>query len=89
MSDAIMGGSNSASMSSAPPDAANPLTAAAVASSSHANTATSSSKVGSLEDLKEKAPKVYKAIMESIGEMMRRDMQHHQERLKKIIRDKE
>jgi len=66
------------------PSASNATTAGAAAMS---NTAvTGSTKIKSMADFKNKAPKVYKMMMDSIQEMMRRDMQHHQERLKKAIK---
>ena len=46
----------------------------------------SSSTVSSLNDLKEKAPKVYKAMVMGIAQNICNEMQHSQERLKKTMK---
>lgn len=66
------------------PSASNAITAGAVASSN--STATIGTKLNSLADLKKKAPELYEKMMQGIAMSVCRDMQHHQERLKKMMR---
>ncbi|MBA2726859.1 MAG: hypothetical protein H0U49_01635 [Parachlamydiaceae bacterium] len=67
------------------PSAADPTTAGAAASS-NTPVVNSSTKISSLADLKTKAPKVYNMMMQSLVEMVRRDLQNHAENLKKAYR---
>lgn len=46
-----------------------------------------STKVSSVTDLKEKAPKVYDAMLMSIAQFITNEMYHHQEELKKLMRE--
>ena len=71
------------------PSSANPLTAGAVATSNPNSTSglTMSSKISSLAELKKKAPDVYNQMMQGIGMEICREMQAHQERLKKLMRE--
>ncbi|SCA62609.1 hypothetical protein SCG7086_AB_00450 [Chlamydiales bacterium SCGC AG-110-P3] len=48
--------------------------------------ANSSTMIGSLAELKEKAPDLYKATLKSVAGNIIAQMQRHKERLKKIIR---
>lgn len=68
------------------PSASNPTTAGAAASM-NTPVVSSKTKINSLADLKKKAPKVYNQMMLSIQEMVRRDLQRHQQNLKKALRD--
>lgn len=68
------------------PSASNATTAAAVASTHGQAQVNSASKINSMDDLRRKAPKVYNMMMQSLMESVRRDMQKHQERLKKAYR---
>lgn len=63
------------------PSASDPTTAGAVASSNDASSAT---KVQSLQELKEKAPKVYKAILQGIAVNICNKMKDSEDRLKKL-----
>jgi hypothetical protein len=46
-----------------------------------------STPITSLADLKDKAPEVYKAMMEGIAQNIINKMNDHQERLKKLMRE--
>lgn len=46
----------------------------------------SSGTVSNMADLKEQAPEVYKAMMQGVAMNICREMQHHQARLKEIMR---
>lgn len=65
------------------PDA---ITAGAIAQT-HGGEVTSKTMIGSIEDLKKKAPEVYKKMMEGIAMNIVGEMRHHQERLKKLMRE--
>jgi hypothetical protein len=65
------------------PDAA---TAGAIAQT-HGGEYTSSTVIKNIEDLKRKAPKLYNEMMKSIGMDICHEMQHHQERLKQMMRE--
>lgn len=72
----------------APPSSSNPATAAAVASvHASAGEANSNTRVNSLEDLKKKAPDLYKKMMEGIAMHICGEMREHQARLKKLMRE--
>lgn len=45
--------------------------------------------INSLADLREKAPKVYNAMMQGIAMNVTNDMKHHQEELKKLQKEYE
>lgn len=47
---------------------------------------TAATKISSLQDFKEKAPKVYDATILAIAQNITNDMKHHQDRLKEIMR---
>ena len=47
---------------------------------------TNTSKISSLQDLKNKSPKVYNAMMQSTAMAVCNQMQHSQDRLKKVMR---
>lgn len=47
----------------------------------------SSTHVNSLSELRTKAPKVYNAMMQGIAMDICNDMKHHQDRLKKLVRE--
>jgi len=69
------------------PSSANALTAGAVASSNAPANLTSSTTINSLADLKKKAPQLYQQMMQGIGMSICNDMQHHQDRLKELMRE--
>ena len=50
------------------------------------DTETAATKISSMEDFKEKAPKVYDATILAIAQNITNEMRHHQERLKEIMR---
>lgn len=50
---------------------------------------TSATTISSLADLEKKAPKVYKAMLQGIAMNICNQMQHNQERLKKLMREGE
>ncbi len=62
-------------------------TVAAGAVSSHTGDVSSSSTVSSLADLKRKAPKVYKMMMQGIAYGMIQKMQHDQDHLTQIMKE--
>lgn len=67
-------------------------TAAKTGTDSHASSAaatgfTTSTKIDSLSALRTKAPKVYNAMMQGIAMNICNDMKHHQDRLKKLVRE--
>ena len=68
------------------PSSANPTTAGAAAQSNAPNEYTSTTKIASLDDLKNKAPKVYDAMIKGICMSIIRDMREHQEHLKEMMR---
>lgn len=79
---------------SAPPPAAataptstNALTAGAVAQSNSDTGVTSSTKINSIKELREKAPEVYQKMLEGIAMNICGKMKDHQDRLKKMMRD--
>jgi hypothetical protein len=71
------------------PSSSNALTAGAVASANAPASVTSSTKIGSLADLKKKAPEVYNEMMKGIAMSVCQDMEAHQQRQKKIMRESE
>lgn len=75
------------SESNSAPSAANPITAAAVASTHGGEQITSKTTISSLEDLKKKSPKLYQQMMMGIGMSICREMQRHQDDLKKLMRE--
>lgn len=68
------------------PTASDPTTAAAAASTNAPAGYTAATKVGSLAELRQKAPKLYKAMVLGIAQNMVNEMQHRQEELKKLMR---
>lgn len=70
------------------PSAADPTTAAAVASThTHGGEVNSNTKINSLKDLKEKAPELYNKMLESIAMHICGEMREHQDRLKRMMRE--
>lgn len=69
------------------PSASDPTTAAAAVGSNKPASQGFDGKISSLADLKKKAPKVYNMMMQSIGMGICREMEHHQARLKKLMRE--
>ncbi len=69
------------------PTASDVTTAGAIASSSGSGEPSSSTKIGSMEDLKKKAPKLYQKMMEGIAMNICNDMKHHQDHLKELMRE--
>ncbi len=86
MSDPITPVDNTNPLFHSAPTSTNATTAGGVAQS-HSAAGGGLTKINSLEDLKKKAPQVYKMMMLSLQESVRRDMQNHQEHLKKIMRE--
>lgn len=76
--------SNTQSVSPVAPSSANAATAEAAMSTNASAEATGATKISSLEDLKNKAPKVFHQMMVSLATTMISDMRKHQERLKKL-----
>ena len=70
----------------AAPSSAHAATAGAVASA-NGGEANSTTKIGSMEDLKKKAPKLYQKMLEGIAMAICNDMKEHQDRLKQLMRD--
>lgn len=68
----------------AAPSAADPTTAAAAVSTNGSPKATGNTKFSSLEDLRKKAPKVFYQMMLGIATTIIKDMNDHQERLKRM-----
>lgn len=66
------------------PAASNPTTAGAVAQSNSGG-GDMSSTISSLSDLKNKAPAVYKAMMQGIGMNICNEMKKHQDQLQELI----
>lgn len=73
----------------AAPSSAHVSTAEAVASANAPSGVTTHTKINSLQDLKKKAPQVYKMMMEGIAMNICNEMRSHQERLKKMMREGE
>lgn len=69
------------------PNAANATTAGAIASSQNSGQADSNTKIGTMEDLKKKAPELYQKMLEGIAMQICNSMKDHQTRLKKMIRE--
>jgi hypothetical protein len=76
-----------ATTTAAAPSSADAATAGASASMNTDAAATASTKFSSLEDLKNKAPKVYYQMMVSIATTMIKDMHRNDENLKKMWRE--
>ncbi len=74
--------SNVPSVSSTAPSAADPATAGAAMSTNASGEATGATKISSLADLKNKAPKVYYQMMLGLATSVISDMRTHQDRLK-------
>lgn len=72
---------------SSTPSASNALTAGAVAQSNASAETTGSTRIGSMDELRRKAPKVYQKMLEGIAMNICREMEHHQDRLKKLMRE--
>lgn len=68
------------------PSSSDPTTAGAVAQQNYA-AVSGKSKVSSLNELKEKAPEVYRAMVEGIATTICEEMKRNQEHLKKIMDD--
>jgi hypothetical protein len=90
MSDTIIN-TASESISSAPvqPSSSDPSVAAAAAAANASKDMkeTTFTKVGSLAELKEKAPEVYEKMMQGIAQNIISEMRERQERLKKLMRE--
>lgn len=72
----------------AAPSSAHAVTAGAVASANASPTdVNASTKIGSLSDLKRKAPELYQKMIEGIGMKICGEMREHQDRLKKLMRE--
>ncbi|MBA3816233.1 MAG: hypothetical protein H0X29_06885 [Parachlamydiaceae bacterium] len=69
------------------PSASDPTTAAGLVSTHGGSEANSKTKIGSLADLKKKSPKVYNLMMMGIATNICREMEHHQDELKKLMRE--
>lgn len=69
------------------PSASDPTTAAGVASMHGGKEASSSTKIDSLADLRNKSPKVYNMMMLGIATSICREMEHHQDKLKQLMRE--
>ena len=69
------------------PSSANASTAGAVASANAPASLTSASTISSMDDLKKKAPKLYNTMLQGIAMSICQDMEHHQDRLKKLMRE--
>ena len=68
------------------PSSADATTAGALAQAHGNEKVSATTKIGSLDDLKKKAPKVYDKMMQSIGMTICSEMQRHQDRLKTLMR---
>lgn len=71
----------------AAPSSANAITAGAVAQSNSDTGVTSSTKINSIKELREKAPEVYQKMLEGIAQNICGKMKDHQDRLKKMWRE--
>lgn len=79
---------NSVSSNTAPaPTSADPSTAGNAASANVSDNYTAATKIGTLAELKKRAPKLYNAMMMGIAQSVCRDMQDHAERLKSLMRE--
>jgi len=88
MSEVIGTSSEPITTSSVQPSSANPSTAEAQATANAGKKEISAAtRISSLAELKEKAPKVYQKMMEGIAMNIVGDMREHQERLKKMMRE--
>jgi hypothetical protein len=79
----------SSPLTSAAPSASDPTVAAGVASTHGKAPVSGATPIKTLADFKRLAPKLYGPMMYSIADTMRREMQRHQDRLKKITRGQE
>ncbi|HEY4831652.1 MAG TPA: hypothetical protein VIH61_03730 [Waddliaceae bacterium] len=90
MSDTIIN-TSSESVSSAPvqPSSSDPSVAGAAAATNAPKSMkeTTFTTVGSLAELKEKAPDVYNMMMQGIAQNIISEMRERQERLKKLMRE--
>src|SRR6476620_1205311 len=72
----------------AAPSAADPTTAAGVASSNAAPAdVNASTKINNMADLREKAPKLWHAMMLGIAQNICSEWQHHADHLKRIMEE--
>lgn len=69
------------------PSSKDAITAGAVAQSNAPAHYTAATTVHSMNDLRKKAPKLYKAMILGIAMNICQEMQHHQDRLKKLMRE--
>lgn len=70
----------------AAPSSAHAATAGAIASANSGGEPTTNTKIGSMEDLKKKAPKLYQKMLEGIAMAICNDMKEHQDRVKELQR---
>lgn len=90
MSEIIPNSSNPEPISTTPvqPSSANPSTAEAAATANATKKEFSmSTTIGSLTELKEKAPEVYDKMLEGIAMNIIKGMRKHMDRLKKLMRE--
>ena len=73
--------------SSVNPTSTDPTTAGAVAQSNADGAVTGNTKFNSMEDLRKKSPKLYNMMMQGIAWNIIKEMDHHQERLKKMWKE--
>lgn len=69
------------------PTSANPTTAGAIATSNNSPAVSSSTKINSMEELREKAPKLYQMMLEGIAMKICGDMKRSQDEIKRIMRE--
>lgn len=69
------------------PSASDPTTAAGIVSTHGGKEANSNTTISSLADLKKKSPKVYNMMMMGIATNICKEMEHHQDELKKLMRE--
>ncbi|MGA8165350.1 MAG: hypothetical protein WB791_10100 [Waddliaceae bacterium] len=90
MSENIVGSSGSESISTAPvqPSSANPSTAEASATANATKKEFSmDTTIGSVAELRRKAPEVYKKMLEGIAMTIIKSMRQHMAQLKKMMRE--
>lgn len=69
------------------PSASDAVNAKAVASAHRGGSVDSNTTISSLDDLKKKAPKLHEQMLMGIGMSICRSMEHHQDELKKMMRE--
>lgn len=81
MSDSQVSGVNSSTASSSE---AGQVSSSGATSSTAAKNYNASTQIASLADLKEKAPDLYKAMLEGVGMKIVNEMKDHQQRIKEL-----